>query len=314
MEEKETSNKTNKTNLIVTGLVFALAMGWLMFNQLKPKQTPQAGTSKLNLSELKLGDFGDVEVIKRYPHDTNCYTQGLIYRDGFLFESCGLYGQSNLRKLELESGKVLQESALDPQYFAEGLIELDDLLYLLTWKEGTAFIYNSETFENIGQFSYSTEGWGLTTDGSALIMSDGSNKLSWLDPQSGFVAKEVHVTRDGQPIQNLNELEMVDGKIFANIYLSDQIAIIDPETGIVDTILNLAKLKPAVNMENLGEVLNGIAYDEESGRLFVTGKKWPWLYEIQLLPGQQAPLPSATPLPSPTPPLPLVPVPPVGLP
>lgn len=311
MEEKKVSNKTN---LIIAALVFVLAIGWLLFNQLKPKQTPQTNSSQLNFSELNLGDFGDVEVINRYPHDSNCYTQGLVYRNGFLFESCGLYGQSNFRKLELESGEVLQERALDAQYFAEGLIELDGLLYLLTWKEGTAFIYNSETFESVGQFSYSTEGWGLTTDGTALIMSDGSNKLSWLDPQSGFVAKEVHVTRDGFPIQNLNELEMVDDKIFANIYLSDQIAIINPETGIAETILNLAQLKPAENMAISGEVLNGIAYDEEAGRLFVTGKNWPWLYEIQLLPGQQAPLPSATPLPTATPPLPIVPVPPVGLP
>lgn len=310
MNEKKASNKTN---LILAGLVFILAVGWLLFRQLKPKQDPQKASS-INLSELNLGDFGDVEVVMRYTHDSNCYTQGLIYRDGFLFESCGLYGQSNLRKVEHESGKVLQESALDAQYFAEGLTELGGLLYLLTWKEGTAFIYNSETFELIGQFSYSTEGWGLTTDGAALIMSDGSNKLSWLDPTTGFVAKEVHVTRDGHPIQNLNELEMVDGKIFANIYLSDQIAIIDPETGLAETILNLAKLKPAENMANLGEVLNGIAYDEENGRLFVTGKNWPWLYEIQLLPGQQSPLPSATPLPSAMPPLPIVPEPPVGLP
>lgn len=254
---------------------------------------------------MELGDYGGYKVINRYPHDPGCYTQGLIYRDGYFYESCGLYGESSLRKVEPESGEVLQETKLEDQYFAEGLMELNGLLYLLTWKEGTAFIYGLQSFEPVGQFSYSTEGWGLTSDGTALILSDGSNKLFWFDPASGFSHKETLVTWQDVPIQYLNELEYVNGDIYANIYLSDQIAIIDPETGVVKTMLDMRGLRPEENLVDKGEVLNGIAYDKENNRLFVTGKLWKWLYEIELFPISQPEMSTATPLPTATPPLPV---------
>ena len=254
---------------------------------------------------IELGDYGGYQIVERYPHDPGCYTQGLIYRDGYFYESCGLYGGSSLRKVEPESGEVLQEIELGDQYFAEGLMELDGLLYQLTWQEGTAFVYDLESFENVGQFSYSTEGWGLTSDGSGLILSDGSNKLFWVDPSSGFIHNETLVTWKDQPIEYLNELEYVNGDIYANIYLSDQIAIIDPETGLVSTMLDMGRLRPEENQAITGEVLNGIAYDPETNRLFVTGKHWKWLYEIRLIPISQPALPTETPLPSATPPLPV---------
>ena len=285
--------------VILALLSFSVLFGCVQLNTDNDKtetSTPEA---------LKLGDYGSYQIVKRYPHDPTCYTQGLIYRDGFFYESCGMYGESSLRKVDPESGQVLQETELGDQYFGEGLMELDGLLYQLTWQEGVAFVYDMESFENVGQFTYSTEGWGLTSDGSGLILSDGSNKLFWIDPTSGFIHKETLVTWQGHPIDYLNELEYINGDLYANIYLSDQIAIIDPETGLVETMLDMSGLRPEENQADVGEVLNGIAYDAENGRLFVTGKLWKWLYEITLIPISQPALPTETPLPSVTPPLPL---------
>lgn len=234
------------------------------------------------LSEL--GKQVSYDIVKTYPHDADCYTQGLVYEAGTLYESCGLYGQSRLRVVKLESGKSIREIDIPEQYFAEGLVLLDDVLTMLTWQEGTAFFYDSSKLKELGSFNYSTEGWGLTTDGQSLIMSDGSNTLYWLDPKTGLVVKELHVTLDGHPMQNLNELEFVNGEILANVYLTDLIFRIDPESGEVLSQIDLSGLMPEGNKSNLGEVLNGIAWDKEGGRLFVTGKHWDKLYEIKLIP------------------------------
>ena len=294
--------RKTQTILLLVAASFALAVVACSF---QPGADDSANTPTATAPFLTLGDYGGYEIVNRYPHDPGCYTQGLVYLDQFFYESCGLYGASSLRKVDPASGQVLQEVALEDQYFAEGLIELNGLLYQLTWQEGTAFIYDLETFEQAGRFSYSTEGWGLTTDGSALIMSDGSNKLIWMDPTSGFQIREVNVAWQGHPIEYLNELEYIHDKIFANIYLSDQIAIIDPQEGAVITMLDMRGLRPQENLADLGEVLNGIAWDAENERLFVTGKNWQWLYEVRLVPISPPELPTETPLPSPTPPLPV---------
>lgn len=234
------------------------------------------------LSEL--GKQVSYDIVKTYPHDADCYTQGLVYEAGTLYESCGLYGQSRLRVVKLESGKSIREIDIPEQYFAEGLVLLDDVLTMLTWQEGTTFFYDPSKLKELGSFNYSTEGWGLTTDGQSLIMSDGSNTLYWLDPKTGLVVKELHVTLDGHPMQNLNELEFVNGEILANVYLTDLIFRIDPESGEVLSQIDLSGLMPEGNKSNHGEVLNGIAWDKEGGRLFVTGKHWDKLYEIKLIP------------------------------
>lgn len=293
--------KKTPSNFLVYLTIIALVLlfGCIRFDQVNlPKSTPTTAMPEL-------GDYGGYQIVKRYPHDSGCYTQGLIYRDGYFYESCGLYGDSTLRKVDPESGEVLQETELGDQYFGEGLMELDGLLYQLTWQEGVAFVYDLDTFEKVGQFSYSTEGWGLTSDGTGLILSDGSNKLFWIDPTSGFTHKETLVTWQELPIEYLNELEYVNGDIYANIYLSDQIAIIDPETGLVETMLDMRGLRPEENRAMAGEVLNGIAYDAVNNRLFVTGKHWKWLYEVTLIPISQPPMSTQTPLPSATPPLPV---------
>lgn len=222
------------------------------------------------------------EIVNRYPHDPLAYTEGLIIQDGFLYESTGLYGQSSLRKVELKTGQVLQQQSLEQRYFGEGLTQFRGKLYQLTWKEHTGFIYSLDDFSPLGTFSFPTEGWGLTTDGNYLILSDGSSQITYLDPETFEAVKSISVTLDAQPVENLNELEYIDRFIFANVYLTDHIMCIDPQTGVVVSVIDLNGLQPAQNAALPGEVLNGIAYDPQSGQLFVTGKNWPYLYEIRL--------------------------------
>lgn len=224
------------------------------------------------------------ELLATHPHDSACYTQGLVIDEGVFYESCGLYGKSSLRKVDPADGSVLAEVALDPKYFAEGLVLLDGKLYQLTWQENTGFIYDADTLEHLSSFRYQTQGWGLTTDGSALILSDGTNTLYWLDPGTMQVVRQVRVSYQGQPVEYLNELEFIKGTIFANIYLTDTIAAIDPQDGNVLSLIALSGLRPEQNLSVHGEVLNGIAYDSLNDRLFLTGKNWANLYEVRLVP------------------------------
>lgn len=226
----------------------------------------------------------DYELLATHPHDSACYTQGLVIDEGIFYESCGLYGKSSLRKVDPTDGSVLAEVALDPKYFAEGLVLLDGKLYQLTWQENTGFVYDADTLEHLSSFHYQTQGWGLTTDGSALILSDGTNTLYWLDPGTMQVVRQVRVSYQGQPVEYLNELEFIKGTIFANIYLTDTIAAIDPQDGNVLSLIALSGLRPEQNLSVHGEVLNGIAYDSLNDKLFLTGKNWANLYEVRLVP------------------------------
>jgi glutamine cyclotransferase/dienelactone hydrolase len=226
------------------------------------------------------------EVIHVFPHDPLAFTQGLIYLDGFLYESTGLYGQSSLRKVALETGEVLQQVDLGSEYFAEGLTAWEDTLIQLTWRKGIGFVYQLEDFSLIDSFTYETEGWGLTHDGERLIMSDGTSKLYFLDPQTYQVTGSVNVTDQGEDITRLNELEYIRGEVFANIWQTDDIARIDPTTGDVLGWIDLSGLLPEDERTTETDVLNGIAYDTEQDRLFVTGKFWPKLFEIRLVPVQ----------------------------
>ena len=224
------------------------------------------------------------EILTTYPHDPNCYTQGLVIDEGVFYESCGLYGQSSLRKVDLTSGVVQAETDLDASYFAEGLVLLEGKLYQVTWQENTGFVYDANTLELLRTFNYQTQGWGLTTDGSALILSDGTNTIYWLDPGTMHVVRQVNVSYQGQPVEYLNELEFINGTIFANIYLTDSIVAINPDDGSVVSLIDLTGLRPEANLAIQGEVLNGIAYDNLNDKLYLTGKMWPNLYEIRLVP------------------------------
>jgi len=224
------------------------------------------------------------EILATYPHDPTCYTQGLVIAEGVFYESCGLYGQSSIRRVDPISGVVQAETKLDATYFAEGLVLLGGMLYQLTWRENTGFIYDASTLELIRTFNYQTQGWGLTTDGSALILSDGTNALYWLDPGTLHVVRQVNVTYQGQPVEYLNELEFINGLIFANIYMTDSIVAINPDDGSVVSLIDLTGLRPEPNLAMQGEVLNGIAFDSLNDKLYLTGKNWPNLYEIRLVP------------------------------
>jgi len=230
-----------------------------------------------------LGSQMTYEVIQSYSHDPDAFTQGLIYLDGFLYESTGLYGNSSLRKVNLETGQVVQQIDLSVDYFAEGLTNWEEMLVQLTWREGAGFFYDLVDFNLLGQFNYETEGWGLTQDGERLIMSDGTSTLYFLDPDSFQVIDTVTITYQGEGIQRLNELEYIQGEVYANIWQTDEIIRINPDTGAVIGWIDLRGLLPEDERTPETDVLNGIAYDAAEDRLFITGKCWPKLYEIRLV-------------------------------
>jgi len=224
------------------------------------------------------------KIVNVYPHDPSAFTQGLIYEGGHLYEGTGLYGKSTLRKVELKTGKVLKLLPLPPDYFGEGLTSWKGDLIQLTWREGKGFVYERESFRLLREFSYPTEGWGITHDDTHLIMSDGSSSLYFLDPRTFAQVRKMEVLDRGTPVSGLNELEYVKGKIYANIWSSERIAIISPETGRVEGWIDLTGLSGSMGHPQKIDVLNGIAYDRDKDRLFITGKLWPRLFEIKLVP------------------------------
>jgi len=223
----------------------------------------------------------DYEVVAVHPHDRHAFTQGLEYRDGALYEGTGRYGTSELRKIRLETGEVLQRTSLDAQYFGEGITVWGDTIVQLTWRSETGFMYDRRTFERIATFHYSGEGWGLTNDGTRLIMSDGSATLRFLDPQTLQETSRLTVRDDGVPVVRLNELELVRGEILANVWLTNRIARISPKTGEVLGWIDLTGILSPQDARGV-DVLNGIAYDAKRDRLFVTGKLWPKIFEIRI--------------------------------
>ena len=223
-------------------------------------------------------------IVHVYPHDPDAFTQGLLYDNGYLYESTGLEGHSSLRKVELESGRVLQKVDVPSPYFAEGLAEWHDRLVQLTWVSHIAFVYDRSTFRKAGEFHYSGEGWGLTHDGRNLIMSDGSDTLRYLDPRTFRTVRKLRVRDGSQPVINLNELEYIKSELFANVWQTDSIARISPETGRVNSWIDFSGLLAAADRTPESDVLNGIAYDAKGDRLFVTGKRWPKLFEVKIAP------------------------------
>jgi glutamine cyclotransferase len=222
-------------------------------------------------------------VVHAYPHDPHAFTEGLFYLDGDLYESTGLEGHSSIRRVELATGKVLQSREIAPQYFGEGIIAWKDRLVELTWRSQIGFVYDLKTFQPISSFRYPGEGWALTRDDHRIIMSDGTADIRFLDPDTLQETGRIHVTDQGRPVRNINELEWVKGEIFANIWQTDLIARIDPQTGAVLGWIDLSGLLRPQEVQGEVDVLNGIAYDAAHDRLFVTGKLWPKLFEITLV-------------------------------
>lgn len=234
----------------------------------------------VSCADAKVKEY-KLEVVAEYPHDTESYTQGLFFHEGQMYESTGLHGKSTFRKVDLETGKALQRLDFDKQYFIEGSVVMGDNLYILTWESRLAFIYDAGTLEYKSAWKYPREGWGITTDGKQLIASDGSANLYFMDERFALDRRQV-VTFNERPVRFLNELEYIDGRIWANVYTSDEIVIINPKNGKVEGIVDCRGLLPRDLHNEATDVLNGIAFDPQTGKIYLTGKNWPKLYEIRL--------------------------------
>lgn len=232
-------------------------------------------------SEAKVKEY-KLEVVAEYPHDVEAYTQGLFVHEGQMYESTGVHGKSSFRKVDLATGKVQERLNFDKKYFVEGSVIFGDNLYILTWESKQAFIYDAETLEYKSTWKYPREGWGITTDGKQLIASDGSANLFFMNDQFALDRKQL-VTLEGRPVRWLNELEYIDGKVWANVYTADEIVIINPKNGKVEGIVDCRGLLPRSLRTEQTDVLNGIAYDPDTDKIYLTGKNWPKLYEVRLV-------------------------------
>jgi len=237
-----------------------------------------------NLSqEPEQESFYTYRVVKKYPHDPEAFTQGLVIHNGVLYEGTGLYGGSSIRVVEQETGEILRKVDLSQSFFGEGVTILDDKVYQVTWREQTGFVYDLE-LDGESTFNIPNEGWGLTENGTHLILSDGTSTLSFIDPQTMKIVETVTVTYEGDEVTLINELEYIEGKVYANIWQTDNIAVIDPSTGNVVSWIDLTGLQNELDTTKGIDVLNGIAYDRETGKIYVTGKHWPNLFEVQFIP------------------------------
>ncbi|NOT48849.1 MAG: glutaminyl-peptide cyclotransferase [Acidobacteria bacterium] len=285
-------------------LLILLALMAVSCGDVPKNSSPNTSVNKNANTKTEVPTY-TYQVVKSYPHDPNAFTQGLIFRDGFLYEGTGEEGESTLRKVDIATGKVLQKFALRSEIFGEGLTAIGDKLYQISWQNGLAWEYNLSDFKMLREITYTGEGWGITTDGTQLIMSDGTHLLKFIDPQTFKTTRTVPVMQDsGKPLYLLNELEWVKGEIWANIWHSEQtatgttqgrmpniarpntIARIDPASGHVTGWIDLAGISPTDqdDKDKQENTLNGIAYDEAGDRLFVTGKNWKKLYEIKVVP------------------------------
>lgn len=293
--------KPDSIQLLINGKISYSSKSLLKFNADKPFSTvgnqniklllfygtkgiEQIEATVLVLSDVKPKQFG-YSIVKTYPHDVHAYTQGLIYDNGQLLESTGLTGKSSVRRVDLESGQVLQQTNLSSDVFGEGIAVVKNRIYQVTWQSQVGFIFDKESLALINKFNYTNaEGWGLTSDDKQFIFSDGSNIIRFMDLEYFSEKGRIEVCDDEDEIDRLNELELIDGQIYANVYGSDNIVIIDPVSGKVTAKIDLSGLLKKSERNKETDVLNGIAYDQKGKRLFVTGKNWPNLYEIKLVP------------------------------
>ncbi len=235
----------------------------------------------MSCADAKVKEY-KLEVVASYPHDTESYTQGLFFHEGQLYESTGLHGKSTFRKVDLESGAAVERMNFDKKYFIEGSVMFNDNLYILTWESRMAFIYDANSLKYKSSWKYPREGWGITTDGKQLIASDGTANLYFMD-ENFALDRRLVVKYEDRPVRFLNELEYIDGKIWANVYTSDEIVIINPKSGRVEGIIDCTGLLPRDLYKPSTDVLNGIAYDEKTGKIYLTGKNWPKLYEVRIV-------------------------------
>ena len=271
--------KSNRILLIAIAAIAAIIAIFVVTRLRSKEQEPVRATDNKPARAQRVS----YEVVASHPHDPGAFLQGLVFHDGVFYESTGQYGASSLRRVEFPSGKVIKQVKLTPDLFGEGLALVGDRLVQLTWTTKRGFVYDRETFKVLREFTYQNEGWGLTFDGKDLIMSDGSDQLTYLDAETYQPKRVLNVTRDGRPVTQLNELEFIEGEIWANVWHQDVILRIDPATGQVTKVIDL---KGIIRREMLGgnpeAVLNGIAYDAQGKRIFVSGKMWPLIFEIRV--------------------------------
>jgi len=267
--------------IVILVLGLAVASTYLLVSRSSSEEPSNRNTSETPRAEARQLSY---EVVNSYPHDRNSFTQGLVWSDGGFYESTGQYGSSKLRRLEFPSGHVAREINLSPELFGEGLALVDNHLIQLTWKSHRGFVYDRDTFQLIKEFSYDTEGWGLTYDGKNLILSDGSSDLFFIDPVSLKVIRKMAVRMNDRAIPELNELEFIEGEIWANVWQTDLILRINPQTGSVNSYLDMNGILAPSDKKGDENVLNGIAYDAEHKRVFITGKLWPRIFEIRVKP------------------------------
>jgi len=272
-----------------------LLLGSALCSGRDPARTPAASTTAGGPTGAAAADItvgashapSGYEIVAIYPHDTRAYTQGLFWHDGNLYEGTGRYDTSWLRKVDAQTGEVLQQVSLPSEHFGEGVALLGGRIFQLTWLSKRGFIYDAVSFERLGEFRYDTEGWGLTTDGTHLIMSDGSARLFFLDGNTQHLTRTVRVRDEGKDLDDLNELEYIDGLIYANVWHSDIVFKIDPVSGTVVGRVDFSDLLAGERPPSPEAVLNGIAYNPSSGHLYITGKQWPKLFEIRLIPAEE---------------------------
>ena len=277
-----------KLNIIIFVLSLILLSGCKK-NDIKKTDSIHRGWRKITRSDVveqKDVPVYSYRITAEYPHDTTAFTEGFLMDGGFLYESTGLNGRSRPMKIDLETGKILMERKLEPQYFGEGIAILNEKIFQLTYKANIGFVYDKNTFEIIDTFYYPTQGWGFTSDGKNLIMSDGTEILHFIDPHTLKQTRYIVVSDGRGKIGYINELEYVDGKIFANVWTTDFIAIISPQTGKILGWVDLTGIYPERTSQRNADVLNGIAYNERTKRLLVTGKNWKKIFEIEIIQGK----------------------------
>lgn len=262
--------------------LFLLLLIFLFCTGFDPENTELQKSSLLRLLKTDKARISNINIINIFPHDPESYTEGLVYHQRYLYESTGLHGKSFLKKIEIKTGKIIKKVKLREEYFGEGMTILDNKIYQLTWKNQTGFIYDLLSFQETGRFSYQGEGWGLTTDGKSLIISNGTSVITYLNPETFKVIRKIKVSDGKMPVNNLNELEFIRGEIWANIFMEDIIARISPHTGKVLGWIDLSRLHLMLPDQGKRDDLNGIAYDPEGDRIFVTGKFWLKLFEIKV--------------------------------
>lgn len=260
--------RLGKTKYIIVAALLAVAVIFCIFSI-------DANAQKVKNYRLK--------VEASFPHDRGAYTQGLFFNGNDLYETTGQYGQSSIRRVDLTSGKVLNYISVDKKYFLEGSCSLGGRLYVLTWMENVCFVYDISTLKKVGELRNPREGWGLTTDGKSLIMSDGTDKVYYLDPITFMEQRSINVTLNGKKVNYVNELEYIDGKIWANVYTTDSVVIIDPKSGVVEGVIDCRNLLPYAMRRPDTDVLNGIAWNEASKSIYLTGKNWPKMFKVSLV-------------------------------